>query len=490
MRSILLSGKCRKIIPTVTALCLFCTVNLVPVKRANAFSLSEEKELGRKILQLIKAQMPLVEDGEILTYVRSVGNRVAASVGTTTYQYQFFVVDAPVPNAFAVPGGFIFIYRGLIEMMHSEGELASIIGHELGHIQAHHMERRMQEGRLLNIAAIAGMLAGVLLGVGGGGGAGAQAVAMGSVAGARSADLKNSRENEAEADQLGFHYLCASGYPPQDMVNIMQRMCQATWAMGLNIPTYLATHPGLPERVQHLQDMVKEEKEKEKKKKPVQIAYQGDFPIMQAALMAQYSDPNVALDRFQTGAKKGEVAATYGLGRLCLRQGNIKESIPYLQKAASMQPASPFILSTLASAYTADGKLNEAKKVLQTAILLDPSASIVHLRLALVLQELGQKDEALKHLQQIEDLAPMFPEIDYRLGTLLGQMNHEGLAHFYLGRYYEQKRDWDLALFHFKKARAMMRNESPQKMEELEQALKVVEKRKKASYWESGPKKK
>ena len=89
--------------------------------------------------------MPLVEDGEVLTYVRNVGNRVAKEVGITTYQFQFFVVDQPIPNAFAVPGGNIFIYRGLIEMMSSEDELASILSHELAHIQARHLQRSIDE---------------------------------------------------------------------------------------------------------------------------------------------------------------------------------------------------------------------------------------------------------------------------------------------------------------------------------------------------------
>jgi predicted Zn-dependent protease len=452
-------------------------MNLVPVQRSWALTLSEEKELGRKILEMIREQMPLVEDGEILTYVRSVGNRIARQVGTTPYQYQFFVVDAPVANAFAVPGGFIFIYRGLIELMASEGELASILSHELAHIQARHIQRRMEEGRLISIAAVAGVIAGALLGMQSGG---SQALAMGSLAGARSFELKYSRDNEAEADQLGFRYLCSAGYPPKDMVNVMHSLCQGKWLMGSRIPSYLATHPALDERVHYLNDLVQKEKAQKQKSPTI---YVGDFPIMQAALVAEYSDVPIAMDRFEAASKRGEAAATYGLGRLYLRQGKIKESVPYLQAAARQQAASPFILSTLGSAYIQEGKLKDAEKVLRTAILLDPSASIVHLRLALVLQELGQKDEALQHLFQIEDLAPTFPEIDYRLGTLLGQMKREGLAHFYLGRYYEQRRNWDLALFHYKKAKAMLRD-APRKLEELDMLLKAVEKRKKAAFWE------
>lgn len=476
MRSVLLSGKWSRFVTVLVVACLLVSMVGFPTQKSWALTLSEEKELGRKILEMVRAHMPLVDDGEIVTYVQSVGKRVARQVGTTTYQYQFFVINEATPNAFAVPGGYIFIYRGLVEQMASEGELAAILSHELAHIQARHMQRRMEEGRLLSIAAVAGVLAAAFCGMKS---EGAQALAMGSAAGSRAFELKYSRENEAEADQLGFRYLSSAGYPTQDMANIMQTLCQSRWRTSSNIPSYLSTHPALDERVQYLNDLVQKEKSSSKTKSTAAL---GDFSMMQAALIAEYSEVQVAQDRFQAGVRQGDVAAVYGLGRLYLRQGKLDEGVSHLQAAARQRSNSPFVLSTLGAAYIQQGKLNDAQRVLRSAILLDPSASIVHLRLAIVLQDLGQKDEALQHLLQIEELALSFPEIDYRLGVLLGQMSREGQAHFYLGRYYLQRRDWNLSLFHLKKARAMMR-ESPQKMEELDLAIKDIEKRKKEAFW-------
>ena len=126
MFSTAVCGKKLKSGLTAFTLLVFCLVIMCPPREAGAITLSEEKELGKKFVVMLRKSMPLVEDGEVLTYVRSVGNRVAKEVGITTYQFQFFVVDQPIPNAFAVPGGYIFIYRGLIEMMSSEDELAAI----------------------------------------------------------------------------------------------------------------------------------------------------------------------------------------------------------------------------------------------------------------------------------------------------------------------------------------------------------------------------
>jgi tetratricopeptide (TPR) repeat protein len=149
--------------------------------------------------------------------------------------------------------------------------------------------------------------------------------------------------------------------------------------------------------------------------------------------------------------------------------------MPYLQEAARQDSGSPFVLSTLGNAYHKQGKFSEAQRVLQTALLLDPSSPVVHYRLAMVLKESGQREEALKHFEQIEELAPAFPDIDNNLGILLGQMNRMGPAHFYLGRYYFHRHEWDVAVFHYRKARPLL-FDSPEKLQEIDKGLKEAEK--------------
>jgi predicted Zn-dependent protease len=468
-----------------TVFCFLAVSCPFHTQSAWALSLSEEKELGKKILELFRDRLPLIEDGELIAYVQSVGERIARQIGITPYQFQFFVVNEGVPNAFAIPGGYIFIYRGLIELMQSEGELASILAHELAHIQARHVHRRLEESKLINIASLAGVVAGVLLGMSGGSGAKAsQAISMGAMAGARTYELQFSRENEREADQIGLKYLTAAGYPPRDMVSIMERLNQDKWRASSKLPSYLSTHPALGERVLYLQEQA--ERQKDSKKRP-EVVREGDFELMQAAMVADYSDSQVSLDRFQSEAKKvgkGRSAVSeYGLGRLYLRQGKSEEALPHLQEAARMASTSPYVISSLGAVYFQMGKLNEAQRVLETALVLNPSSPIAHLRLAQVLQDLGQKTEALKHLQQIEDLAPSFPEIDRLLGVLLGQVNRLGPAHYHLGRYHEHRREWKLAQFHYQKAKSLI-HDSPQTLAEIDHSLKEVDQRRKKDMWE------
>jgi tetratricopeptide (TPR) repeat protein len=105
--------------------------------------------------------------------------------------------------------------------------------------------------------------------------------------------------------------------------------------------------------------------------------------------------------------------------------------------------------------------------------------------MAMVLQDLGRRQEAVDQLMQIEELAPMFPEVDYQLGIVLGQLNNLGLAHYHLGRYYLHKQDFELAMMHYKKAKANILD-SPTKIEEINEVLKDLEKRKKASGFRIG----
>lgn len=443
---------------------------LIPV-HGWSMSLSKEKELGRKYLKLIQQHFPMVTDGDIISYVESVGNRVVARLGPTPYAYRFYLIDNNTINAFTIPGGDVFLFRGIIAMMDSEDELASIISHELAHSQAHHLERRMEQSKLLNIATIAGTLAAVFLGLPP---ETMQAVAIGAQAGSRTMQLKYSRENEEEADRIGFHYLGDAGYNPEAMVTVMQKMKKNSWSVDPKIPSYLLTHPGITERITYLQAVVKQAKKKPKK--PATTGPTGDFQLMQAALIGVYSEPEIAENQFKLwlNDKDRQGAAWYGLGRLALREGRHQKAYEYLKKAVTKRPQSPLILSSLGLTYYYLGDLQAAETTLHSAILMDPSSSAAHYRLALVLQDQGNLKGALRQLQQVEHLSDVVSEVNYQTGIIYGKLNQLGLAHYYLARYYERK-DIKLAIFHYNKAKALL---PPQDIhyDDIDEALKDLAK--------------
>lgn len=448
-------------------LLIFTFVALAP-SGASPMSLSDEDALGHKIIKLIRKAEPFVDDGDILTYVNEVGQRLVNQVGVTPYRFRFFVIDESVPNAFAVPGGNIFIYRGIIEMMSSEDELASILGHECGHIMARHFQRSIDEAKITSIGMLAGMIAGIFLG--------APGLAAGGMAAGESATLKYSREHEMEADLRGFGYLCKAGYNPEAMPAMMATLLHHTWLQSSNVPDYLETHPATEERVLYLKELVKKEKASGHVVRHPPV---GDFKVIQTALIAGYGDEENALARFREGIKKGDATAFYGLGRLYLREQKWRDAVVELRKAARLMPYDPFILSTLAEACRKTGKLQEAKSILESALAIDPSSAIARYRLALVLMDMGKKHEAIENLTRIEELAPTFPDIDYQLGVALGQTDKLGLAHFYLGCYYYHEDNSEAAISQFKMAKALIAD-SPSKLRKTEDYLsELVPKKKK-----------
>jgi predicted Zn-dependent protease len=154
-----------------------------PTRLARAdLSIEEEKKIGRKFMKAALSQLRLIQDPEVVGYVDRVGQDVVKHLDFHHFPYHFYVVDSSALNAFAAPAGYVFMNRGLIEIMDDEGELAAILAHEIAHVQSRHIAQRMARARALNLAALGGMLAGIFMG----GEAGAAAIA-GSQAGATSA---------------------------------------------------------------------------------------------------------------------------------------------------------------------------------------------------------------------------------------------------------------------------------------------------------------
>jgi predicted Zn-dependent protease len=181
--------------------------------RSNFVMMSERQELdlGRRYNQEILKQHPRYADEKLQAYVQQVGERVARHSHRRQLDYRFTVVDSPDINAFALPGGYIYIHRGLLAYLNSEAELAAVLGHEVGHVTARHGVQQQSQSSAWNILG--------------------QAVAIGTGVGA-AADLTNvlgsafvrgyGRDMELEADGLGAQYLARSGYDPQAMIEVVK----------------------------------------------------------------------------------------------------------------------------------------------------------------------------------------------------------------------------------------------------------------------------
>ncbi|HEY9072714.1 MAG TPA: M48 family metalloprotease, partial [Desulfobaccales bacterium] len=207
-------------------------------------TIEKEKQIGEQFLLEIQQEIPLIEDPFITSYINRLGQKLVVQMGPQPFKYKFFIVKDPTMNAFAVPGGYIFLYSGMIMMAEHEGEVAGVIAHEISHVYCRHMAKMMEKSKAVTIASLLGAMASIFLG-----GALASPLLMGTMAGGQSAMLAYSRDNEAEADAHGFRWMVKAGYNPRDMVRMFNKMNKQRWFEGGKVPQYLLTHPYTDDRI-------------------------------------------------------------------------------------------------------------------------------------------------------------------------------------------------------------------------------------------------
>jgi beta-barrel assembly-enhancing protease len=212
----------------------------------NLFSAQQDVEIGTTSAAEVERQLPLVRDRAVVAYVDQIGQRLAAQAGGPGFAYQFRVVNASDINAFALPGGFIYINRGIIENANNEGEVAGVIAHEIAHVSLRHGTHQASKA----YATQAGLsILGGLIGERVDDSTATIINALGGF-GMNALFLKFSRELETQADIRGAQILAASGYTPADMVSFFHSLEKKDTALKTS---WLSSHPAPPDRIARIE---------------------------------------------------------------------------------------------------------------------------------------------------------------------------------------------------------------------------------------------
>ena len=231
-----------------------CAINPA-TGQANIVTMSEKRELeiGAEENEKVMQSMSIVEDKDLIAYVDEVGQRLAAVSDRPDLTFRFTIIDSPEINAFALPGGYVYINRGLLAYLNSEAELAAVLGHEIGHITARHAVQQQSRGSLAKVASgVGGIVAAVATGSGY---IGSQIMDVGSLW-AQAGLSGFGREHELEADTLGAEYLLRAGYNPQaviTVVTVLKNQEDFNTKVANQQPSYhglFATHPRNDTRLQ------------------------------------------------------------------------------------------------------------------------------------------------------------------------------------------------------------------------------------------------
>ena len=445
------------------ALGLLVLITLGSLIAPTVFSITvkEEEEMSRQMMAMIYKYFDVIDDPVLVPYVEKIGQRILATMPPQPFKYHFHVIKDDVYNAFATPAGHIFVYTGLLNAMQEEEELAGIMGHEIAHVYCRHISQKIERSKKISMATLAGVAAGVLMGLGGAGEAGS-AVTMGSVAAGQTAELAYSRENEMQADQLGVEFLTQANYSASGLLEILKKIRSKTWFGSDQIPTYLMTHPAVEERIGFISSWLETYNQNHK---PIPLVNPQEFDRAHTRSKIRYGNEEIVLSELasEVAKKPEDPMAHYRYGLILARVGNYKEAISQMRIALTKRAFDPYILKDLGWVHYLDGKYEQALKTLQSACSMIPKDAECQFYLGRVQMEMGDLAGASDSFLQVTRDFPHFTEAYYFLGQSLGKQNQLGDAHYYLGVFYLRSRDFKNAKIQLTQALKHSRDDEKRK---------------------------
>src|SRR5438093_12865819 len=216
----------------------------------NSYTPAQDVELGQKAAAEARQQLPVMRDDEVTSYVEDIGRRLVAAIPSELqhpeFRYTFEVVNVREINAFALPGGPMFVNRGMIDAAKSEGEVAGVMAHELSHVLLRHGTAQASKATKYEVGQVAGAILGSIIGGGWG-----QVISQGTQFGLGTAFLRYSREYEKQADLEGAQLMARAGYDPREMANMFRTIEQQGGGGG---PQWLSDHPNPGNRYEYISE--------------------------------------------------------------------------------------------------------------------------------------------------------------------------------------------------------------------------------------------
>jgi len=447
----------RRLIVTVLSCALALPAGVVPARAQTPdlpalgdvtyddLSPANERRFGEQVMRQVRRDPAYLPDPDTRDYLNALGFKLVSVSPARYMDFEFFAVRDPMINAFALPGGFIGVHTGLVLGATNESELASVLAHEIGHVEQRHIARMLAKQREGSFIAIGALLLALLAARSGSSSSGdaAQAAIMAGQAAAAQQQLNFSREAEREADRVGFQTLVAAGFDPAATVSFFDRLQQGTRIYESAAPEYLRTHPITLER---LSDMQNRAREARVRPRPDSL----DFHLVRARLrVLQDENPQGLHDsalhfrsQIESRAAPSLTAAYYGLALASLKLDQHAAAVEAARNARlSSQAPSPMldkvVSQTRYAAARTDAERAEAIGLAREAAARYPVSRLSALNYVELLQRSEQHEAAVAFLR--EQLA--VPRSDPRLFELLARsyerlgqrtLQHQATAELYV----------------------------------------------------------
>ena len=379
----------------------------------STLNLQQERQLGLRVYRSLLVQ-DLVETHPLIDgFVNDLGYRLLDGLESSSRDYRFFVVRSDAVNAFALPGGFIGINRGLILKAVSIDQVASVLAHEIAHVELRHGMQMIDKGRQVGSTTTMAMLVGLLLGMADPS-MGLAAIYGGAAAGQQEM-INYTRENEYEADRIGINLLQAAGFRAQGMVEFFQIMQGISQNSGVSTIEYLRTHPIDSNRISEAQNRAEFA--------PLATTKVEDFPLFKAFL------------RFSASGDLPQPEDRFTRAMWQLRYGQTDEALRSIETLHAENPENLWYSAVYTDVLEQLQRYEEAIDVYQKLLTIYPGQYYLSVRMIRALQQTGDYDRALVLARDQEKLRPNNRTVLFALSSIYEALDRPWLSKFSQAEY-------------------------------------------------------
>ena len=403
-----------------------------------------ERRLGEQIMLEVRRDPAYLPDAETAEYLNNLGYRLVSVSPGRSIDFVFFVMRDPMLNAFALPGGFIGVHTGLVITAQSESELASVLGHEIGHVTQRHIARMIAKQKENSALALGALLLAILAARAGGSSSGdlTQAAILGSQAALIQSQLNFSREAEREADRVGFQTLVDAGFDARGMEAFFTRMQAGTRIYEGTAPAYLRTHPMTVERISDMQNRTRSLPVKQR-------ADSLDFQLIRARLRVLQETTTQGwrdtLDYFngqiENRTTPSEVASRYGAAVAALKLNMADVALQNAQAARRNAGGASVLLDKIVTearfaAATSNAERDEAVKMAQETATRYPLSPLATNHYVDLLFKQSRYEDAIAYLRRQQAISRGQASYHALMGRAYEALNRQSLHHQSVGEMY------------------------------------------------------
>ncbi len=353
----------------------------------------QERRIGQAFYRRLLSSPNFVEDYLLQHYIQSIGDRLSQHSDLRGLEPVFSLYQDNSINAYAVPGGYVTLYTGLVLAAETESELAAVFAHEIAHLTQRHLPRMLERQSAQKLPTLAAVLASLV--VGGEIGVAGASAAIGASA---SNQLAYSREFEREADAIGIRLLADAGYDPMAMPKFFESLDRSSIHSGRGIPEYLRTHPLSHARMAASQDRAASYSAWQPRESL-------DFNLATARIRALLSKDQeepilVFQDQIEAESKTAQIAAKYGMAIIRYENGEVGQALELIRPLSAQFPKHPWIQSLHAQIEFSDGQIDQAIHRYLAVLEANSEALYLYYLLAESYLDSGQLEKALKLIRK------------------------------------------------------------------------------------------